>query len=163
MLMWRSCSKCSSAFCLVAFDAAMCHKHRYRWSVCIILCVWCLIRYILLTAVGCPPSGSARDMVKMRRLEVMFENCNERRICAWLSGWSQTYKQNNNNNIYSLVEPQTYAVGQYALWVLLRSSWHVIDDMILYDISIYCNWVSTRCQRSVDCTKVGKRQLYTEG
>ena len=72
-----------------------------------------MIRYnILLTAIGFPPSDSVRGMVTMRRFEVMSEECNGRRICAWLSGWSQTYKQKNNNN---LVEPQTYAVGQYAL------------------------------------------------
>jgi len=54
-------------------------------------------------------------MVTMRRFEVVSEEFNERRICAWLSGWSQTYRQNNNNNINNLVEPQTYAIGQYAL------------------------------------------------
>ena len=63
---------------------------------------------------GFLPNGSARDMATMLRFEVMCENCNEG-ICTWLSGWSQTYKQNNNNNINSLVEPQTYEAGQYAL------------------------------------------------
>ena len=71
---------------------------------------------ILLTAVGFPPSGSARDMVTMRRFEVMSEERNERRICVWLSGWSQIHKQINNNNINNLVEPQTNAIGQYAVW-----------------------------------------------
>ena len=106
MLVWRSYNRCFSSLCLVAFDAAICHKDTCR----------CLIGYnILLTAVGFPPSGSARDMATMRRFEVMSEECNERRICAWLQGWSQTYKQNNNNYINILVEPQTNAIGQYAV------------------------------------------------